>query len=722
MTITKDTVLKSGDSGEDVILLQQALVNNNFYPNIDADNNGVDGIYGPSTEDAVRRFQIVHELTVDGIAGPSTLSSLGLIDGNSGEISESTVLSPGNSGESVRVLQQALVDNNFYPDIDAENNGVDGIYGPNTEDAVRRYQIMHNLTVDGIAGPETLSNLGILDEGDGEGSAGYAGILQHGDSGEAVRMLQQALVDNNFYPEINAPNYGIDGIYGPNTEGAVRRYQNMNGLTVDGIAGPVTLTSLGISGEGSGSVRDSGSYGDTLRPGDKGDAVRALQQALVDNNFYPDIDAENNGVDGIYGPNTEDAVRRYQIMNGLRVDGIAGSETLTSLGLEARTSPEEEDDTGSVDFIGGDLGDISISQVFIPTLNYNRPGYSMFPRYITIHETANTAPGATAFMHSNYVQNPSTLSSWHFTVDDSRVIYQHLPTNESGFHAGDGSGDGNRNSIGIELCVNNGGDFVQTRRNAAVLVRKLMRDYNIPIYNVVTHNHWSGKLCPANMLEHFESFRTQVKRSTLPEPDPVEYHPINSPFADVDEGYTSSSKGTISYSSQYDVNLGPLKGSLTGSIIMGNISEVAWDLPADKAINGDLLDGTIDELINLMMEETLLPGVSEVAEARAEIDSIIEDDITNLIEARLSTFDISTSSSFPWIEVDWLTLEILSELSSGVHMKEKIVLEDVDWDKNKTKRTGLVFVLILVAAIWWQVGVAIATIVALLKHVARYAF
>ncbi|WP_174758206.1 peptidoglycan-binding domain-containing protein, partial [Alkalibacillus haloalkaliphilus] len=171
------------------------------------------------------------------------------------------------------------------------------IYGPNTEDAVRRYQVMNGLTVDGIAGPETLSSLGILGEDDG-GSTGQNGILRHGDSGEAVKMLQQALVDNNFYPDISAPNNGVDGIYGPNTEDAVRRYQIMNGLTVDGIAGPETLSSLGISGAGSGSVRDSGGYGDTLRPGDRGDAVRSLQQALVDNNFYPNIDAPNNGVDG----------------------------------------------------------------------------------------------------------------------------------------------------------------------------------------------------------------------------------------------------------------------------------------------------------------------------------------------------------------------------------------------------------------------------------------
>ncbi|WP_246118880.1 peptidoglycan recognition protein family protein, partial [Alkalibacillus haloalkaliphilus] len=420
----------------------------------------------------------------------------------------------------------------------------------------------------------------------------------------------------------------------------------------------------------------------------------------------------------IYGPNTEDAVRRYQIMNGLTVDGIAGPETLTSLGLEARTSPEEEDDTGSVDFIGGDLGDISISQVFIPTLNYNRPGYSMFPRYITIHETANTAPGATAFMHANYVTNSSTPVSWHFTVDDGRVIYQHLPTNETGFHAGDGSGDGNRNSIGIELCVNNGGDFYQTRRNAAVLVRKLMNDFNIPIYNVVTHNHWSGKLCPANMLEHFESFRTQVMRSTIPEGK--NYHSINSPFADIDEYISVEEPISTSYSTSYDVNLGPIKGSLKGSIIIGDVNDVDWDLDEENAIDGNYLDGALETLLNTMMQEAPIPGLNDVAEARAELDKIIGEEIDNTIEARVSFVDdISFSFSFPWVEVDWMVVEILREVSDGVYVKEKATLNDIDWNKDDRLLKGVAFVLVLLAAILLKRNFKVDEVTSVLKQLAR---
>ncbi|SDC60722.1 Putative peptidoglycan binding domain-containing protein [Pelagirhabdus alkalitolerans] len=722
------TVLRIGDSGSEVEQLQQALVDNNFYPDINASDNGIDGIFGPKTEDAVERFQSVNNLTIDGIAGPETLEALGLNSNeSSGSSSGGTVLRPGDTGEFVSELQEKLVNNNFYPDINADNNGIDGIYGPKTEDAVRRYQTMNGLTVDGIAGPETLTSLGLREDSSDE-FENTNSIFQSGDSGNGVKVIQQALVDNNFYPDIQAPDNGVDGIYGPKTEDAVRRYQIMNGLTVDGIAGPETLTSLGISGGGSGSERSSGSYGSTLYPGDSGDAVRRLQEELVQNYFYPNRDEENNGVDGIYGPDTEDAVRRYQTMNGLTVDGIAGPETLGSLGLKADSSEDSEDPEGT-DFSGGAIGDITFNQEFIPASNNNRPQYTMSPDYITIHETANTAPGATAHMHAMYVKNPSTSVSWHFTVDDRPVIFQHLPLYETGFHAGDGSGDGNRNSIGIELCVNDGGDFRQTRKNAAVLVRKLMDDYDIPISNVVTHNHWSGKRCPANLLNQFDSFLNQVMDSQHKKTDDEEedeseditYYNLNSHFADIDEQFTSEST-TLSYSTSYEVNLGSLKGKLTGSIIFGDAEESDWDLPADQALEGNLLDSNINKILNKMMEESLLPGISDVGEARAKLDEIIGDKISNLMEVRVSTFDRDWgfNSDFPYIvDITYITVELLYEIDSNVYVKEKLTLDEIDWDKDDELRYALVFILVIVAAVMFAKAVSVATLIAWLKHLAR---
>ncbi|WP_100012361.1 peptidoglycan-binding protein [Lentibacillus sediminis] len=513
--------------GENVRELQEALVANNFYPDVNAPDYGIDGYYGPATEDAVRRYQSVHGLYVDGIAGAATFASLGLTDDTSTGGSSKGYLTVGDTGEDVRRLQQALVDNNFYPEIDSPDNGVDGVFGLATEDAVRRYQTIHGLTVDGIAGPATLASLGITLGGGTGGSGDYGdNVLSRGDSGPAVRELQQALVDNNFYPDIDAPDNGVDGVFGPDTEDAVRRYQTIHGLTVDGIAGPETLASLGLSGETGG----SGGYGDgVLSRGDSGPAVRELQQALVDNNFYPDINAPNNGVDGVFGPDTEDAVRRYQTIHGLTVDGIAGPETLASLGLSGNNSGggSTPSNPGGSDGLvgGGNIGDLVIRQDFIPITRANRVGLMMekgFPTHITIHETANTDFGADAAMHAQYVKTTDRAVSWHYTVDDGQIIYQHLPIYEVGYHAGDY--EGNYNSIGIELCVNRDGNFAQTRRNAAALVRQLMADYSIPLSNVVTHNYWSGKNCPANLLSVFDDFKTQVENSfyeQTPEPPMV---------------------------------------------------------------------------------------------------------------------------------------------------------------------------------------------------------
>src|SRR5690625_437143 len=90
-----------------------------------------------------------------------------------------------------------------------------------------------------------------------------------------------------------------------------------------------------------------------------------------------------------------------------------------------------------------------------------RPGGAMSPKYITVHNTANTSAGADAKMHARYLHNGASgrTVGWHFSVDDTRIV-QHLPTDEHGWHAGDGAkGTGNLHSIGIEICENGDGDL-----------------------------------------------------------------------------------------------------------------------------------------------------------------------------------------------------------------------------------------------------------------------
>ena len=129
----------------------------------------------------------------------------------------------------VRLVQREL-DRAGYP-----SGPVDGQYGPLTRTAVSQFQAAHGLQADGVVGPLTLTALAtakpILFPGTGYGSGGSG----------AVRSLQRGLARAGFTP---GP---VDGRYGPHTEDAVRRFQAARGLTVDGIAGPRTLSRLPAS-------------------------------------------------------------------------------------------------------------------------------------------------------------------------------------------------------------------------------------------------------------------------------------------------------------------------------------------------------------------------------------------------------------------------------------------------------------------------------------------
>lgn len=144
---------------------------------------------------------------------------------------------------------------------------------------------------------------------------------------------------------------------------------------------------------------------------------------------------------------------------------------------------------------------MEIKTKLIPKNTAARSGYSMAPKYITIHNTANTSKGADAESHANYLQNSGKNSSvsYHYVVDD-REAYKLLPDNEVAWHAGDGGkGTGNRQSLAIEICENVDGDLLKATDNAVELTAQLMKAHNIPLSNVVQHNKWSGKNCPARI-------------------------------------------------------------------------------------------------------------------------------------------------------------------------------------------------------------------------------
>lgn len=141
---------------------------------------------------------------------------------------------------------------------------------------------------------------------------------------------------------------------------------------------------------------------------------------------------------------------------------------------------------------------VSIITDLISEGKVNRPAIANPCRYITIHNTGNYREGAGAAAQASYLKTVNDTVSWHYSVDD-KSIYQHLPDDETAYHAGDGSGDGNRKSIGIEICVNPDSNLLAATDRAARLVARLCKKYDIPLANVVQHNHWSGKNCPAEL-------------------------------------------------------------------------------------------------------------------------------------------------------------------------------------------------------------------------------
>ena len=144
---------------------------------------------------------------------------------------------------------------------------------------------------------------------------------------------------------------------------------------------------------------------------------------------------------------------------------------------------------------------MEIKQALIPKYSKARCGYSLVPKYITIHNTANTKATATAKSHAEYMNSSGKNKevSYHYVVDD-KEIYQLIPDSEVAWHAGDGGkGTGNRQSVAIEICENEGGDLLAATNLAAELTRYLMEKYNIPLSNVVQHNYRSGKNCPARI-------------------------------------------------------------------------------------------------------------------------------------------------------------------------------------------------------------------------------
>ena len=135
-------------------------------------------------------------------------------------------------------------------------------------------------------------------------------------------------------------------------------------------------------------------------------------------------------------------------------------------------------------------------------MRYNCSARTTPIRYIVIHDTGNPSAGADAESHFRYFNGGNRSSSADIFVDSRSVWQVNDYTKYYSWHCGDGRGKygiTNQNSVGVELCINQDGNYAATLKNAAAVVRELMAELKIPMERVVRHYDVSKKNCPASM-------------------------------------------------------------------------------------------------------------------------------------------------------------------------------------------------------------------------------
>ncbi len=353
------SALTIGSTGTNVKIIQRQL--NRIaedYPFFGT--NTVDGIFGASTAETVKKFQDHFNLTADGIVGRSTWYKISYIyvavkdlaeltsegEEPSGELVEGeypgTALQVGSSGNNVLQIQFWLNEIAEFSNT-LQTISADGVYGPATKAAVEAFQTEYGLSVDGVVGQSTWDKIYseykeiVLDVTPGTSSPGeYPGTaLRVGSSGDDVKRMQ-------FYLRIVArsntavPDLAADGIFGAGTQRSVVAFQTYYGLSADGVVGKLTWDKLYevytdlINGLLAPTARPGTYPGTALRIGSTGTSVKEMQYYLYLLSAYylplPVIE-----YDGVFGQATQNAVEVWQELQGITVDGVVGPVTWNSI-------------------------------------------------------------------------------------------------------------------------------------------------------------------------------------------------------------------------------------------------------------------------------------------------------------------------------------------------------------------------------------------------------
>ncbi len=306
--IVSTATLERGSSGNEVTQLQNRLRNLGYFPA----NQLSTGLYGTTTEQAVKDFQQRNNLVANGIADPQTRAAIQSASAIPfSQIAPANRLTFGDTGPEVVRLQNRLRVLGYFPS-DATTTGR---YFSTTLDAVRQFQQQNGLAVSGIADPETLAIL--YDDMRAVSAVELlpSMVLRLNQSGPEVTRLQNRLKELNYL----SANFLANGFYGPETEQAVIEFQQRNRLFGDGAAGPQTFQILYSAN----AVSSDRPITTVLQLESQGVEVVDLQRRLKALGYLPAAKA----ADGYFGLDTRQAVIDFQQKHRLPANGIADQTT-----------------------------------------------------------------------------------------------------------------------------------------------------------------------------------------------------------------------------------------------------------------------------------------------------------------------------------------------------------------------------------------------------------